>query len=106
MVQSDLKELPRSANAGVLSPYAEALTDARRFAVLLTGGKAPDLSEARSVRVPHVAGEGGVRQALSVPCPAAHGGHECLPSIEGPVPRAAVREACESADDDGVYASE
>jgi hypothetical protein len=35
----------------------------------------------------------------------AHGGHERVPDLEGPIPGSKVCEACESTDDDGVHAS-
>jgi hypothetical protein len=42
-----------------------------------------------------LAAASGVRPNLRVPCAAAHGGHERVPSVDGPVLGAAVREARE-----------
>jgi integrase len=51
----------------------------------------------------NVAAESGLRPGLRIPRLAAHGGHERLPGVEGPVLGAAVCEARQSVDDDGVH---
>jgi hypothetical protein len=49
---------------------------------------------------------GGIMPLMPISALAPYRGHERLPGVGGPVPGAAVREAREPADDDGVHASE
>src|SRR5882672_662062 len=76
---------------------------ARRSALLLAE-PLPYLTLACPIRLPDLAGAGRVRSAIPLPCTQAHGGHERLQAIEGPVPGAEICEACQPADDGRVHA--